>query len=85
MHLVISGLIGNSVLRAMWDQLYFLVARLYYGVVRDTWSDVAPDLLQEITEVQRALEENDLRAVGYIQRNHIASGMRRVMERYAGS
>ncbi|MDH3475951.1 MAG: GntR family transcriptional regulator [Rhodospirillales bacterium] len=85
MHLIISGLIGNSVLRAMWDQLYFLVARLYYGVVRDTWAEVAPDLLQEIAEVQRALEEDDLRAVGYIQRNHIASGMRRVMERHAGS
>lgn len=83
MHHIISSLIGNAVLRALWDQLYFLVARVHYGVVRDTWANVAPDLLYEITEVQRAMRENDLRALGYIQRNHIAIGMRRVLERYA--
>lgn len=82
MHFIISGLIGNAVLRAMWDQLYFLVARLWYGVVRDTWDVVSPDLLIEISEVARALANNDLRAVGYIQRNHIAAGMRRVLARY---
>jgi hypothetical protein len=47
--------------------------------VPDAWEALADDFCAELTDVLRALRENDMRALGFTQRNHIAVGMRRVM------
>lgn len=71
-HALIADLIGNSVLRETWDQLYFRSARFWYREASCDPSGVAEDLVAEISEVARAYHQRDAVAVGYIQRNYIA-------------
>jgi DNA-binding GntR family transcriptional regulator len=79
MHFIIGAIIGNAGLRRMWDQFYFQVARVWYGVTRDTGLETGRMLVAEIAEMIRAMRENDAAAIGYIQRNYIAYGLRRVL------
>jgi DNA-binding GntR family transcriptional regulator len=77
-HALIAGLIGNSVLRELWDQLYFRSARFWYQEASRAPGSVAQDLVAELSDVVRALHERDVQAVGYIQRNFIAFGFSRL-------
>jgi len=77
-HALIADLIGNSVLREVWDQLYFRSARFWYQEASRAHVGVAQDLVAELGEVARALRERDAMAVGYIQRNFIAFGFARL-------
>lgn len=71
-HALIADLIGNSVLRETWDQLYFRSARFWYREASRAPAGVAKDLVAEISDVARAYHQRDAVAVGYIQRNYIA-------------
>ena len=73
-HALIADLIGNSVLRETWDQLYYHSARFWYREASRAPDGVAQDLVAELSEISRALRARDARAVGYIQRNFIAYG-----------
>jgi len=77
-HALIASLIGNSVLREVWDQLYFRSARFWYQEASRAPVGVAQDLVAELNEVARALRARDAMAVGYIQRNYIAFGFTRL-------
>ncbi len=77
-HFLITDLIGNRALRAYWDQLYFQSARVWYRHVQNHPLEVAQSLLREAREVEAAMRENDPIAVGYVQRNYIAYGLRRL-------
>lgn len=77
-HALIADLIGNSVLREIWDQLYYRSARFWYREASRTPDGVAQDLVAELSEISRALRAGDARAVGYIQRNFIAYGFARL-------
>lgn len=77
-HALIADLIGNSVLRETWDQLYFRSARFWYREASRTPDGVAQDLVAELSETARALRERDAAAVGYTQRNFIAFGFARL-------
>jgi len=83
LHFLIGNLIGNRALRRMWDQLYFQAARIWYGLASTLPGEVAASLVEELSEVRKAMAENDVIAVGYIQRNHIAFGLRRVLQHAA--
>ena len=63
----------------MWDQFYFQVARVWYGVIRELGPETARMLVNEIEEVLRAMRENDAAAIGFVQRNYIAFGLKRVL------
>ncbi len=78
-HFLIADLIGNRTLRNLWDQLYFQAARVWYSHVQHSPQEVAHALLREAIEMEEALGEGDIMAVGYVQRNHIAYGYRRVI------
>jgi len=78
-HFLIGRLIGNRTLRELWDQLYFQSARVWYNHVQRNPREVANSLLREAREVEAALDEGDVLAVGYVQRNYIAYGYRRVI------
>jgi DNA-binding GntR family transcriptional regulator len=69
---LIADLIGNSVLRETWDQLYFRSARFWYREASLKPVGVIDDLIAEISEVAHAFRQRDPVAVGYIQRNYIA-------------
>jgi DNA-binding GntR family transcriptional regulator len=77
-HALIADLIGNSVLRETWDQLYYRSARFWYREASGAPEGIAQDLVAELTEVARALHAQDAKAVGYIQRNFIAFGFARL-------
>jgi DNA-binding GntR family transcriptional regulator len=82
MHFIVSDLIGNTALRKMWDHFYFQVARIWYGVARNKSGEVAESLCRELEDVLRAMALNDVAAIGFIQRNYIASGLRHVQVHY---
>ncbi len=77
-HFLIGTLIGNAPLSDLWDRLYFQIAPVWYGITDTAWEDVSASLADELDAVLAALHENDVAAVGYIQRNFIAFGYRRV-------
>ena len=79
LHFIIRELIGNEALRQLWDQYYFQVTRLWLRQVEAIWDEVVEEFAAEVAEVLRALKAGDVRAVGYVQRNYIALGMRRVL------
>ena len=77
-HILIAGIIGNSALREIWDRLYFQAARMWYSHARRNADGVADDLLAELTETRTAIAQRDAVALGYVQRNHIAYGLKRL-------
>ncbi|MEM7225482.1 MAG: GntR family transcriptional regulator [Pseudomonadota bacterium] len=79
LHFIIRELIGNEALRRLWDQYYFQVTRLWFRQVETIWQEVIEEFEAEVSEVLRALKAGDVRAVGLVQRNFIAFGMRRVI------
>jgi DNA-binding GntR family transcriptional regulator len=83
LHFLIGDLIGNAALRQMWDHFYFQAARIWYALAREHSATVAASLVGELTEVHRAMAEGDMVAVGYIQRNYIAFGLRQVSTHFA--
>ncbi len=78
LHVLIAGIIGNSALRQMWDHFYFQSARIWYRQARTDPTGVAEALRVELEEVRRAVVEDDPVALGYVQRNHIAWGLKRL-------
>ncbi len=77
-HILIAGIIGNSALREMWDRFYFRAARMWYSHARRNMAGVADDLLAELMETRNAIAQSDAVALGYVQRNHIAYGLKRL-------
>jgi DNA-binding GntR family transcriptional regulator len=77
-HVLIAGIIGNAALREMWDRLYFQAARMWYSHARRNSRGIAEDLLAELIETRNAISQGDAVAIGYIQRNHIAYGLKRL-------
>ena len=77
-HILIAGLIGNGALKEMWDRFYFRAARMWYSHARRNPYGVADDLLAELTETRNAIAHRDPVALGYVQRNHIAYGLKRL-------
>ena len=80
-HLLIAGVIGNSAMRQMWDQLYYRAARMWYQHVRDDPAGAADSLLSETTEVSRAICEKNAIALGYVQSNYISYGLKHLTGR----
>ncbi|WP_052248896.1 GntR family transcriptional regulator [Leisingera sp. ANG-Vp] len=75
---LISDLIGNSVLRSFWTQAYYQAASTWHRVVDCAGAEVADALVAELVDLENALIEKDIQAVGYIQRIHIGYGYARI-------
>jgi len=75
---LISDLIGNSVLRSFWTQAYYQAASTWHRVVDSAGTEVADALVSELVDLENALAEDDIVAVGYIQRIHIGYGYARI-------
>jgi DNA-binding GntR family transcriptional regulator len=82
-HRIVNSLIGNEVLRAMHDRLYFQTARAWYGIVDQMWPTSAEELLAELEELLRALKSGDTRSVALVSRNYIAYSMARLSEYFS--
>ena len=81
-HFLIGSLIGNKTLSNLWDQLYFQAARVWYSHVQSSPVEVAHSLVNEAREVETAINEADAMALGFVQRNYIAYGYRRVLQEF---
>jgi DNA-binding GntR family transcriptional regulator len=82
LHFLIAGLIGNAALRDIWDQLYFQAARMWYVIAEHDGPGVATSLTDELREMRKCLADGDMAAAGFIQRNYIAAGARRIAQFY---
>jgi len=78
LHFLVRGLIGNAALRDLWDRYYYQTARLFYSVVTREPARTADAFVSETDAMLRAMRNDDMKAVGHIQRSCIANGMRRV-------
>lgn len=85
LHRLIAGLIGNRSLRELWDNLYFRAARVWYDIARSFSSEAVDYLQEELDETLTAAREGDMVALGYVQRNHIAYGLKRVRQWHQSS
>ncbi|QEX17276.1 GntR family transcriptional regulator [Hypericibacter terrae] len=70
---------GNDSFHRITEQLYYQTIRVYFGIVQELdWEAEVGWLRAEIGEFIRALQASDLRAVGYIRRNHISMNLVRI-------
>lgn len=75
---LISDLIGNTVLRSFWTQAYYQAASTWHRVVDSAGAEVTEALVAELVDLENALMERDVMAVGYVQRIHIGYGYARI-------
>lgn len=75
---LISDLIGNTVLRSFWTQAYYQAASTWHRVVDRAGPEVADALVAELVDLETALAERDILAVGHVQRIHIGYGYARI-------
>jgi DNA-binding GntR family transcriptional regulator len=78
-HLIID-LIGNASLRSFWRQTYFQAASTWHRVAAIVGADVARSLVDELVDINTALAQNDVEALGYLQRIHIGYGYQRIKQ-----
>jgi len=76
----IADLIGNPLMRSFWSQAYVQSASAWYRVATLIEDAAASALVEELSEVARALEQRDVAAVGYVQRIHIGYGYDRIKQ-----
>jgi DNA-binding GntR family transcriptional regulator len=69
---VVSSLIGNLELRALYDSYYYRTARVWYEVVEEIWEEQIEALCSELSDLLRAISSGDMRAVAYVERNHLS-------------
>ena len=74
----IAALIGNGILRSFWLQTYWQAASTWHQVAERAGAEVGPALANELTDLEAALEQGDLQAVGLVQRIHIGYGYARI-------
>ncbi len=75
---LIADLIENPLLRSFWLQAYFQAASTWYRVAAHAGDEAARALVQEIAELNDALCNGDVGAVGFVQRVHIGYGYQRI-------
>jgi DNA-binding GntR family transcriptional regulator len=75
---LIASMMGNSVLRAMWLQLYVQAASTWHRVAEIMGPDVVDALIEELKDLIFAVERGDADSVGHIQRVHISYGYAKV-------
>lgn len=78
LHNLVADLIGNSLLQTFWRQAYYQAASTWYSVAILAERDAASALVQELQDMNEALNNGDLLAVGFVQRIHIGYGFHRI-------
>jgi DNA-binding GntR family transcriptional regulator len=75
---LLCQLISNTVLQSFWQQTYYQAASVWYRIVDTIGIKAFSSLVAELSELERALQNNDLNAVGYIQKIYIGYGYERI-------
>jgi DNA-binding GntR family transcriptional regulator len=83
-HEIICGLIGNSLLRQHYDELYYRTARMwFYFMPQLDWRTEVEIFRADINSRLRALRRFDTRAVGFLIRNEISAVVIRLADLFA--
>lgn len=80
LHNLIADLIGNTLLKSFWRQAYYQAASTWYNIATAANDVTAQALVSELQDINEALREGDVAAVGYIQRIHIGYGYKRIRQ-----
>lgn len=72
LHQLSASLIMNHSLRSIFDQYYYQTTRVWFQLMPEYWEQEVKELKNEINELIKAVEQNDLVSFGYIKRNFIA-------------
>ena len=75
---LIADLVGNAILRSFWLQTYWQAASTWHRVAERAGAEVGPALITELTELEAALGQGDVEAVGLLQKIHIGYGYARI-------
>lgn len=78
LHGLTRDLIGNSVLRSFWTQAFYQAASTWHNLIEDAGEEAAEALINELVDLETALLEGDIEAVGHLQHVHISYGYRRI-------
>lgn len=81
LHGLIASMIGNSVLKSFWWQTYYQAASTWYGISNQFGSEMAHALVAELRDINLAFDNDDVQAIGFIQRTHISYGYQRIKAR----
>jgi hypothetical protein len=80
----LSGSIGNLPLREISDRLFYQAARMWLQLLPlMNWPEEIDAFSNEIADLIRAMELNDLRSLHFVRRNHISMNRLR-MKGYFG-
>lgn len=81
LHEAVCSVIGHSLLRQSYDELYYRTARMWvYFLPKLDWDDEVAQFLGDIDAVLRALQRGDPRGVGYEIRNAVSGALYRLGE-----
>lgn len=72
LHQLTISLIKNKSLRLIFDQYYYQTTRVWFQLMPEFWQQEVIELQNELNELIKAIELNDLTSFGYIKRNFIA-------------
>jgi DNA-binding GntR family transcriptional regulator len=79
-HQALMRSVGNRALRETADRLYYQTARLFLQAVpRVDLQDEIAIFRREVADILAAMLRGDMRAVGFIRRNHIAMSFDRLV------
>jgi DNA-binding GntR family transcriptional regulator len=81
LHEAVCSVIGHSLLRQSYDELYYRTARMWvYFLPKLDWDDEVTLFLGDIDAVLRALQRGDPRGVGFEIRNAVSGALYRLGE-----
>lgn len=75
----LAHVVDNDRAREIMMQLYFQIARIWLASVPSMdWQEEVAALLGELDALTEAMEHRDIKALGFIRRNHIAMNIERI-------
>jgi DNA-binding GntR family transcriptional regulator len=79
LHACKCQLIGNEVLRGIYDELYHRTKRLWFSLIPQMDQSVEFNMVvEDVNQTLSALRRGDVAAVGFITRNSISTGLFRL-------
>jgi len=81
LHQAVCSVIGHSLLRQSYDELYYRTARMWvYFLPKLDWDEEVTLFLGDIDSVLHALQRGDPRGVGFEIRNAVSAALYRLGE-----
>lgn len=85
-HNEMMSLITNQPLRKIYDQLFHQTARVWLQILPELdWEEEVQAVYEEIRDVIKALQANDIRTLASVRRNHLAMILHRFNQYLGGA